>query len=81
MIWHFSIPIVSSQILQEVCVKQVYYNKTYNAQLTRPELKLSTSDQRVPCGVGDGNHRPLMHQPVNYPDVRIVWKHKFKLVS
>jgi len=57
---------------------EIYYNKIYKELLTLPELQLSTSDQRE-SGLGDGNHRPLMNQPVNYPDVRIVWKHKFKL--
>lgn len=55
-----------------------YYNTIYKELLTLPELQLSTSDQRE-SGLEDRIHRPLMHQPVNYPDVRIVWKHKFKL--
>jgi hypothetical protein len=57
---------------------EIYYNKIHKELLTLPEPQLSTSDQRG-SGLEDGIHRPLMNQPVNYPDVRIVWKHKFKL--
>lgn len=45
---------------------------------TRPELQLSTSKK---SGAGDEANRPLMHQPVNYPDVRIVHEHKLAKIS
>lgn len=58
------------QILQEECIS-ILQQDLQGITHTRPELQLSTSDQRE-SGLGGGIHRPLMHQPVNYPDVRIV---------
>lgn len=46
---------------------------------TRLEVQLSTSNERE-NGPEDDIHRPLMHQPVNYPDVRIVWRHEFEII-
>lgn len=46
---------------------------------TRLEVKLSTSNERE-NGAEDDIHRPLMHQPVNYPDVRIVCRHEFEII-